>query len=129
MYNTIKECAGSQDDGAARIEHSVGNDAADAFVIGADTVGGGLSEVEVGRCLEHRLHAELVSLLVGLSAEGLDGGALGGVEHADVGVGGVGVASHFAAEGVNLADEVAFRWSADGAVAGHEGNSVEVGSQ
>ena len=55
-----------------------------------------------------------------------DGGAAGGVEEAELDAAGVGDFAHDAAEGVDFADEVAFGYAADGGVAGHLGDEVEV---
>ena len=55
-----------------------------------------------------------------------DGGAAGGVEEAELDAAGVGDFAHDAAEGVDFADEMAFGYAADGGVAGHLGDEVEV---
>ena len=55
-----------------------------------------------------------------------DGGAAGGVEEAELDAAGVGDFAHDAAEGVDFADEMAFGYAADGGVAGHLRDEVEV---
>jgi hypothetical protein len=55
-----------------------------------------------------------------------DGGASGGVEEAELDAAGVGYFAHDAAEGVDFADEMTFGYAADGGVAGHLGDEVEV---
>ena len=55
-----------------------------------------------------------------------DGGAAGGVEEAELDAAGVGYFAHDAAEGVDFADEVALGYAADGGVAGHLGDEVQV---
>ena len=83
-------------------------------------------DVEVGGVLEQPLHAELVGLLVGLGARRADAGALVGIEHAELDAGGVGVEAHETTEGVDFPDDVSFGESADGGVAGHLGDGVEI---
>ena len=56
---------------------------------------------------------------VGLGARRPDGGALAAVEHAELDAGLVGDEAHEAAEGVDLADDLALADAADGGVAGH----------
>ena len=74
-------------------------------------------------------HEGLVEPLVHLRAERLDSGAFAGVEHADVGVGGVGRERLLTAERVDLAHEVTLRRPADAAVAGHVGDGVDIDRQ
>jgi len=75
------------------------------------------------------LHAELIGFFVALCAGRLDCRAFGFVEEAKLDSGGVGVDSHFAAEGVDFTDNLAFGLSADGGVARHLGDGVEVAGE
>ena len=86
----------------------------------------GLLDEEVGLLLEELAHADAVEGLVALGAGAPDGGAAGGVEQAELDACGVGDLADDAAEGVDLADEVAFGDAADGGVAAHLGDQVEV---
>ncbi len=86
----------------------------------------GLLDEEVGLLLEELAHADAVEGLVALGAGAPDGGAAGGVEEPELDAGGIGDFADDAAEGVDLADEVAFGDAADGGVAAHLGDQVEV---
>ena len=85
-----------------------------------------LLEREVWLTLEGLLHPEHVELLVGLGPRHLDGRALAGIEHPDLDEGAVDGAGHLAAEGIELADDVALGRAADRGVAGHQRDGVEV---
>ena len=86
----------------------------------------GLLDVEVGLGFEDFAHFYAVVLLVALGAGRPDRGAAGGVEEAELDADGVGDFAHDAAEGVDFAHQVAFGDSADGGVAGHLRDEVEV---
>jgi hypothetical protein len=85
-----------------------------------------LAEREVGLGLDAVFHGELVELLVGLSAGRVHGRALGPVEHAELDGAGVDPFTHFAPEGVDLADDLPLGDAADGRVAAHLGDGVGV---
>ena len=82
--------------------------------------------MEAGLGLEDFAHFYAVKLLVALGAGGPDGGAAGGVEQAELDADGVGDLAHDAAEGVDFADQMALGDAADGGVAAHLGDEVEV---
>jgi hypothetical protein len=69
---------------------------------------------------------QAVLFFVALRAWGPDGGSAAGVEQAELDSDGVGDFAHDAAEGVDFADKVAFGDAADGGVAGHLRDEVEV---
>ncbi len=102
---------------AAGLGSSVGDDDIDDL---------GLLDEEVGDGFEFFAHADAVEGLIALGAGRPDGGATGGVEQAELDAAGVGDLAHDAAEGVDLAHEMAFGDAADGGVAGHLGDEVEV---
>src|SRR2546422_10479410 len=58
-----------------------------------------------------------------------DGGALGAIEHAELDRRAIGRPPHDTAEGVDLADHGALRDPADGGIAGHLTDGVEVGGK
>ncbi len=58
-----------------------------------------------------------------------DGGALGAIEHAELDRRAIGRPPHDTAEGVDLADHGALRDPADGRIAGHLTDGVEVGGK
>ena len=86
----------------------------------------GLLDEEVGDGLELFAHLYAVEGFVALGAGAPDGGAAGGVEEAELDAAGVGDFAHDAAEGVDFADEMALGDAADGGVAGHLRDEVEV---
>ena len=71
------------------------------------------------------LHTLGVGGLVALAAGGPDGGAAAQVEGLRLERGKVGIAAHFAAEGIQLADQVAFGEAADRGIAGHARQGIE----
>ncbi len=86
----------------------------------------GLLDEEVGLGFEDFAHFDAVEGFVALGAGGPDGRAAGGVEETELDAGGVGYLAHDSAEGVDFADEMAFGDAADGGVAAHLGDEVEV---
>ena len=70
------------------------------------------------------LHHALIAPPVGLRAQRPDGGALAAVEHAVLDAGFIRGLCHLAAEGVELAHEMALACAADGGVAGHVAHRV-----
>jgi hypothetical protein len=127
MEQAAHEGAGGNDDRFGPVDHAEGGaDAGDGVVFDEDLGGVALVEVEVGLVLDEPLHAELVGLLVALGTGGLDAGALAGVQHAELDAGGVGVPAHDPAEGVDLPHDMPFGQTADGGVAGHLGDGVEI---
>src|SRR5580765_3692805 len=69
---------------------------------------------------------DAVLLLVHLRAGGPDSGPAAGIEKAKLNADSVGHFAHKAAEGIDFADEVALGNAADGRVAGHLRDEVEV---
>ena len=85
-----------------------------------------LLDVEVGLILKHLAHLHAIELLVALGSGAPDGGAAGSIEEAKLDAYGVGDLTHDSAERVDLADEVPLGDAANGGVAGHLGDQVEV---
>ena len=75
---------------------------------------------------ERALHALLVFALVGLGAQRVHGRALGTVEHAALQRGIVNRQAHFAAESVHLAHQMPLARAADGGIAGHQRDGVQI---
>jgi len=88
-----------------------------------------LFDVEMFLPFAGRLEPELVGLLVTLGAGTTDAGSLGGVQHPELDSGGVGVDAHLAAQRIDLADDLSLGQAADGGVAGHLTDGVEVHRQ
>ena len=57
------------------------------------------------------------------------GGAFAAIEHAELDAGGVDGAAHRAAQGVDFADDLPFGHAADGRIAAHLADGIEVGGQ
>ena len=85
-----------------------------------------LLDAQVRLLLEHLAHADAVQLLVHLRARRPDGRAAAGVEQAELNADRIGHLAHDAAQRVDLAHQVALGDSADGGVAGHLRDQVEV---
>ena len=79
-----------------------------------------------GLGFEDFAHFHAIERFVALGAGRPDGGAAGGVEQAELDADGVGDLAHDAAERVDLADEMALGDAADGRVAAHLRDEVEV---
>ena len=76
--------------------------------------------------LQGVLHDLLIAAAVCLGPEGPDRRALAPVEHTVLDAGFIGGAGHFAAQGVDFADQVALAGAADGRIAGHIAHRVQV---
>ena len=127
MGQAIQEGAGGNDDGAGGDGAAIAQmNAGDAAVFDGQGGDFGLLDAEVRLLFEDFAHAGAVHLLIHLGAGGPDGGAAAGVEEAELDADGVGDFAHDAAEGIDFADEVTFGDTADGGVAGHLRDEVEV---
>ena len=71
-------------------------------------------------------HLQAIGLLVTLGAWGPYGRTSGGVEQAELDADGVGDFPHDAAQGIDFADQVSLGDAADGWVAGHLSNEIDV---
>ena len=83
-------------------------------------------DLQVRFRFQHLAHADAIELLVGLGARRPYGRPAAGVEQAELNAGGVDHLAHQAAQGVNLAHQVALGDAADGGVAGHLRDEVQV---
>ena len=86
----------------------------------------GLLEIKILLPLERALHVLLIAPPVSLRAEGVDGGALTEVQHAVLDARAVGSLCHFPAQRVKLPYQMALARAADGGVAGHVADGVEI---
>ena len=86
----------------------------------------GLADVEAGLRFENLAHLDAIELLVALGARAPDGGAARGVEQAELDADSVGDFAHDAAERVDFAHEMALGDAADGGIAAHLRDEVEV---
>ena len=87
------------------------------------------AQFQVGLPLQRILHRQAIGLFVALRAQRLHGWPLGGIEQAHLNEGAVGRAAHLAAERVDLAHEMTLGRPADGWIARHQGDTIEVHRQ
>jgi hypothetical protein len=69
----------------------------------------------------------LVGVLVGLGAGAVHGRSLAAVEHAKLNAGGVDRAAYRAAQGIDFADDLPLGHAADGRIATHLRDRIEIG--
>src|SRR5690349_11411383 len=130
MDEAAKKRSGREDDPAAAEDFpDLGLDAADSALLDDQTFDARLAQREVLRILEDALHALAVLRLVRLRPRGAHRRPLLGVERAELNAGRVDRPRHLAAERIDLLDEVALADAADGGVAGHLADVVEVERQ
>ena len=82
--------------------------------------------MQAGLRFEHLAHLYAVKLLVALGARTPHGGAAGSIEQAELNANSIGYLAHDAAEGVHLAYKVALGHAANGRIAAHLRDQVEV---
>ena len=92
----------------------------------ADLCNFSLTEGQIFLPLQGVFHDFLIFPAVRLGPEAVDGGALTPVQQAVLDAGGVRRPGHFAPQGVQLPDQVAFSCASDGGVAGHVAYGVQV---
>ena len=102
------------------------DDARDAAALGGKVHGLALDDGQVVLVFQRGLHALVVAALVHLRPEGMDRGALARVQHAHLNEGVVGGQAHLPAHGVQLPDQVSLAGAADGGIAGHHADAVQV---
>ncbi len=128
------EGAGAEDDGPGAVEGAVGHaDTGDAergpLPFRDEVVDGFLTQAEVGLCFAEAFDFGLVGAFIGLCPGAVHGGAFAAIEDAELDAGGVDGAAHGAAEGVDFADDLPFGHAADGRIAAHLADGIEVGGQ
>ncbi len=85
-----------------------------------------LLDLQIGLGFQDLAHFQAIGLLVALGAGGPDRGAARGIEQAELDADGVGDFAHDAAQGINFANQMSLGDSADGGVAGHLGDEIDV---
>src|SRR5213596_2515637 len=88
-----------------------------------------LGELDARKALKQLPHRAAEQCAIALRPGRPDGGALGAIEHAELDRRAIGRPPHDTAEGVDLADHRALRDPADGGIAGHLTDGVEVGGK
>ncbi len=128
MDKAVEEGSRGEDHGAGADAVSVqGLDPGDPPLSDEDFGDDGLEEGQPGLSLQPFFHGQPVTGLVGLGSRSLDRPSPAAVEEAEVDPGFVGQATHQAADGVDLPDELSFGQAADGGIAGHLGDGFQVG--
>ena len=85
-----------------------------------------LADIQVRLVFHDLLHPQPVAQPVGLGPGGPDRRAFAGIEPPELDAGGVDIFGHFAAQGIDLLDQMAFGQAADGRIAGHGADGVDV---
>ena len=127
VHEGLEEGAGGDDDGAGQVDGLRRGTRTPAIAAVSTRIASTISwrSDEVGLAFDGELGEALVGFLVALGAGAVHGGALAAVEQAELDGGGVGEEAHGAAEGVDLADDLALGDAADGGVAGHLADGVD----
>jgi hypothetical protein len=105
------------------------SDAVDNTVAMKQGRGVGLTDIEIRFTFANPLHAKLVGLLVALRARRPHARALLGVEHPKLQARKVRRPTHFAAQRINLPDQMTLRQPTDGRIAGHLPDGIAVNGQ
>ena len=128
--HAAKEGAGADHDGTRfiRLTHLRDN-AAHAFAIHQQALDQCLFDVKAVLRLQPRLHLQAVTEFVRLGAVAAHGGTLAAIQYAELDAGPVNAMRHLAAHGVDLTHQVPLGNAADGRIAGHQGNAVQVGRE
>ncbi len=92
-------------------------------------VDGFLPQGQVRLLFAEAFDFRLIGPLVGLCPGAVHGGTFAAVEHAELDAGGVDGLAHGPAEGVDFADDLSLGHAADGRIAAHLGDGVEVAGQ
>ena len=120
-------CPRSDDNSAHRVYGArVCRDGGNMAVRKADGNDLRLMQHEIFLRLQRLLHDLLIAPPVGLYAQGVDGGAFAAVEHPELNARSVRRLAHLAAEHIKLADEMPLARAADGGVARHVADAVEI---
>ena len=122
--------AGGEHDGARGDDLSEGGLHAAHFAVFGQHLGRlALQQGEVGRVFQRFFHLRVVGVFVRLRAQALHRRALAHVQHAHLQGGLVRVDPHFSAQRVYFAYEVPLCRAADGGIARHKGDAVQIEGQ
>src|SRR5439155_10758834 len=125
-----EERAGGEHHGARAEAASVNrHDARGARAVRVQTGNHSLRELDAGESLEQRPYGATVQRAIALGSRRPHGGTLGAIEHPELDRRAIGRSPHDAAEGIDLAHHGTLRDPADGGIAGHLTDGVEVGRQ
>jgi hypothetical protein len=90
------------------------------------TLDHGLPDVEILLILYYRFHRQAVELFIALHPGRLNGRPFGGVEQTEMHGGFIRNLAHLAAESIYFLNELAFGQAADGRIAGHQRDGIQV---
>ena len=122
--------SGSEDHGArANAAPVCRHDARRASAVQEQFAHHPLGELEGREALEQRSHGAPVQCAIALGARGPHGRALGAIEHPELNGGSIGGPPHDAAERIDLPCHGALRDAADGRIARHLADGIEVGRE
>ena len=132
MDQSPHERAGAEHDGPRAVEGAVGHaDAGDAergpLPFRDEVVDGFLSQAQVRLFFAEAFDFGLIGPLIGLCPRAVHGGAFAAIEHAELDARGVDRAAHGPAEGVDFAHDLPFGHAADGRIAAHLADGIEIG--
>ena len=127
----LQERTGGQHHGAGADRLARGCDDADnALVLKDQVLDCSGANFEIGLRGQRRLHGLAIELAVGLGARPAHRRALAPIEHPELDAGRIGDAPHHAVQRIDLADQMALADAADGGIAGHLADGLElVGEQ
>ncbi len=127
MEESAHECSSGHDDGSSEgAVAKVGLHPRDGVVGGEDADGISLAEGESVRRLERGFGTELIGLFIALGPWGAHGGPTCGVEHPELDGRGIRVQPHEPTQRVDLANDLSFGLTADGGIAGHLTQGIEI---
>ena len=125
-----EEGAGAQHHGFGQeSQSSLGDHAAHGVLVDDQVAGGLLEQRQVRLVFQHATNRGLVAHTIGLGTGCPYRGALAGVEHAKLDPAQVRRQSHGAAEGVDFLDQMTLADPADGGIAGHLAQGLDVVGQ
>jgi hypothetical protein len=127
MNQSAHKGAGGEYDGPAdKSDLHPGIDSCGRVVYQVQTCHFRLLQVKVFLPLKHALHAQPVHLLVSLCPRCPDRWPFPGIQHTELDTGGIDILPHFAAESVDLPDDMPLCLSTDRRIAGHECDGVKI---
>ncbi|MNS59720.1 hypothetical protein D3C72_926850 [compost metagenome] len=127
MDDAVEEGAGRQDHGAgAKLSPLARRHPDDALAVQDQGLGRAGHQGQIRRLGQFGLHGLAVETTVDLAARAAHGGALGAVQQAELDARDIGQTAHDAVQSVDLAHQMALAQAADGRVAAHLANGLEL---
>jgi hypothetical protein len=127
MNATTQEGTHGQHDGRGiKTQAHAGDHAADPVILNKQIVHPLLKQGQTGLVFHHGADGLAIEIAVGLGASGTHRRALAGIQGAELDTGPVDRTRHGTTQGVDLAGEVPLADAADGGVAGHLADGVQV---